>query len=1202
MILDLILSFVFCLIKVTYMTGFKPQRGHFFAKIDGNFEQVMIIILPLNSLLAAMSMWFKMRSSPYRWIVYTIKLILNFTMTSTYFYEIPYFNQIAQTLIGNLIGLYVSFMSIFDATSEDFNLTLKVFAFTAPVYFFLFNMKLKMAYSHDKLENRRAPRILKRILSKDYSYQSVEEIFAEVGVIKANFSSRKKIKPIYKRILLRMNAMKLRASIGLPRANKKRMLSKNSTIKDSEDPDMDTSELINAGSRSDNTIETSFKRRKDLEETIEKMIISHFTGDRAAGSKFFGDNYAKYLKIVWMLKKEVVISELLRTVASMISKGQSFRDLYFYELAKQEMETSFKGYYFKRYLYLKDRDDESSFRIQKMIKIDQSIKKINQIGVDLAYCFKLKRKMEMMTSSICQFVELNMRYITVLRSPSKSYRDLMRFLKKLYKLKLKIHFEYNDLHRTARTIEFIHLVPYFYFMARGINCHRSASNIFKLYKQRTARTNGLINEKMLKIDDVNILSNGVIFKVESQTHNFGKLLNIYGDPEVKGIDTTQLIGQNMDILIMESHRRAHREACKNFTGRRLTQFLGENFKTYLKIPNSCYTYPVSMTIKMMPTSSDDFKFIVGVKFLKNDHKMYIVLKNDAVVDSYSDNMKLLFNRPEQYLSQGIHIKELCPEINNQISIQRDRQVELRQQQQQASDSEDDIARLRTYGESVTNQKGGTTVDDDKMDQTMTEKRSSLDSLGVLSFTAVLSFKNSSTGKKQRRKFEVELVTKSYLFAKFSYTVLVMNLNDDREMRKWLNTNTIKKGTKIAGSNEIIKEDLRGNGDIFVSETRSNARGSIKSIQGGAKRAERRLGSRFKKGEQKITISVSKAEHDDQGTLLKSGMDITDSSEVASLVPKITSFQKMHNFAPKRGMSTMKSNPSVFSSQQSYEVSRKASPQLNEPTFSKLSKAEETNIHSNINNTNQVKTEQTRQPSKKAALSPTSIDKSAKKRRRGSIASPMASKQKNSRNFLNAQQEAQLKRKQSFSSRKSSVYETVTESIGFEDTLLPIVPRNEDSQLSLQEGRASKSSQSYNEMYEEGNALDELEKDREDEKSFDKIMNLRNGNGGPPGGTGSVMNGLDIQTHKKYYVYEDSLQKKAFLTEMILLLVLYGLAVGCSYAFNTYITLNLRDHTAGSSAKNSFFVRFGEFSAESQFFYGQILRAMTYGEGLISKDK
>ena len=1178
-IFDQVISFLFCLIKVTYLTGFKPQKGHFFAKIDGNFEQVMMVILPLNSLLSAMSMWFELKTTSYRWLVYAIRLVLNLVMTSTYFYEIPYYNQIAQTLIGNLIAFYVSFTCIFDATSEDFNLSLKIFAFAAPVYFFLYNIKLRKAYSHDNLDNRRAPRILKRILSEDYSYETVEEIFAEIGVIKAHFATRKKQRPIYQQIWKRMNAMKLRSEMGLHDLTNRIPISTNSTIRDSEDPDMDTSELIGGN---DLQTEAALNYRKDLEETIERMIICHFT-EAKVGSRVFGDNYAKYLKIVWMLKKEVVISELLRTIASMIKKGQSFRDLYFYELAKKEMESRFKGFYFKRYLYLRDRSEDSEARLQKMVKIDQKLKKINKIGVDLAYCFKLKNKMGMMTTSIYKFVELNMRYITVLRSPTKSYKDLMKFLKNLYQLKVKIKYEYFELHRIARTIEYIHLVPYFYFMARCINCHRSASNIFKLYKQRIAKTTGLINEKMLKITDINILNNGVIFKVESQSQNFGKLLNIYGDPEVRGFDTQQLIGQNMDILIMESHRRPHREACKNFAGQKLTHFLGENFKTYIKIPNSCYTYPVSMTIKMMPSSVDDFKFIVGVKFLKNDHRMYILLKEGGVVDSYSSNMKMLFNHPEDYLLQGIHIRELCPEITNQMSIQREK-IGDNLKNYHHSDSDDDIARLKTYGES-TNQRG-TTVDDEKMDQTITEKRSSLDSLGVKTFSAVLTFRNSNSGRKHKRKFEVELINKSYSFTKFSYTVLMMNLNDDREMRKWLNTYTIKKGAKTG--EHLLKDDIKANEATLISGARPSFMEGVSLKPRASLTPGASLGQRFKEERNQIKISISKAEIKDESCLVP----YNEGPEPGSMVAQFASFQKMHNIEPKRGMTTLKSGVSSTGNKPVSEISsisnhHELKKEGDKPSFTQLAKMQK----NDKNTSNRAITYSQRRMN----LTPTVARRQNKRVSFGTPTHILP----NRRHFLNSDQEIGEERR-GFISQKS-IYETVSGSFNFEDTLVPLDMQQGSSQLSIQEGKASRGSHSYNSMYEEGNEMEIME-GKDEEKSFDKILNLKNGNNIVPGGTGSVMNSLDIQTHKKYYVYEDSLKKKAFLTEMVILFILYVLAMGCSYTFNTYIRLSLEDHTSESSAKNSFFVRLGEFNAESQFLYNQILRAMTFGEGFITKNK
>ena len=58
------------------------------------------------------------------------------------------------------------------------------------------------------------------------------------------------------------------------------------------------------------------------------------------------------------------------------------------------------------------------------------------------------------------------------------------------------------------------------------------------------------------------------------------------------------------------------------------------------------------------------------------------------------------------------------------------------------------------------------------------------------------------------------------------------------------------------------------------------------------------------------------------------------------------------------------------------------------------------------------------------------------------------------------------------------------------------------------------------------------------------------------GTGSVFTNTNIQTHKKYYAFEDAVKKNAGFAEIISIIVLYFLALGATIFFTIFIQVTL----------------------------------------------
>lgn len=103
-----------------------------------------------------------------------------------------------------------------------------------------------------------------------------------------------------------------------------------------------------------------------------------------------------------------------------------------------------------------------------------------------------------------------------------------------------------------------------------------------------------------------------------------------------------LKNKNMDCLIPNNMKFAHDKSCDIFVNSKLSPTLGDMIESYIKFPERDYILPVGYNIKIMPDTKNDFKYVVGVKYNRNDSNMYILLDESNQIDSFSYNMRYLF--------------------------------------------------------------------------------------------------------------------------------------------------------------------------------------------------------------------------------------------------------------------------------------------------------------------------------------------------------------------------------------------------------------------------------------------------------------------------------------------------------------------------------------------------------------------------------
>ena len=1092
-IIDGLLSLVFVEVKVSFLRSYSPNSGYF-CKLDSFFEETLHMVLPIIATLNAVNVLYGGANGTIKWICIFIELFLMLVVNVIYLRELPFMSRLAEVLCGNLLFSFSLFFTLYGLTDRDINLSLKLWCFVFPFQVICYRYFLKRAYNVDYMSKSSSTsyKSLKKILVAGHGYGSIEEKLYDSGVIKNFLMSGKVMNKQHMNIWKKMVLLKNRQKPPIY-----------------DNYDAETASLHQPATQDEATEHKPHRYDdldiKDVYNDIDSLILNEFIKNRNRSI------YSHMMKILWMLDNRIVLSEILRGLTEMAGKTTSFKSKFMYFYTKNQIEKTLKGYYYHRDLYFHKKNE---MRTKKVIKIEHELQKINEIGVDLSYAFFYKEKLKEMVDLIEAFIKLNRKYMSLLRAQSKSLKELNETCLLLYNLKIEIGYAFDRLHSRTRNVEILHLTPYFYFLSKCINLHRSASKVFKEYKQRVINKKNLIDEKSMVINDVNLFHQSVMLMIESQKKGFGTILDVYGNTKYLHISPLELKSKHMDCLIMESHRTAHSSSCRNFNNRTITPLLGDMISTFVKLPDKDYVLKASINIKIIPYAYSDFKFIVGIKFNRLDSRMYILLDKNNNIDSFSYNMKFLFRNSKNFLNKNIALKQMCPDIaetlNERRRLERNENGGMYGDEQEnggeAAD-EDFLSKSGGGGYYNKSQRLMGSINDFGMSEEEFNMKKEM-------FGASIRFTHSETGEDQIRNFQVQIYKKRYSYGNFSYTILALTSDDNDQNRNWMtkpaNANEGRGGRR--GGNEALDINFddelpnvatdRLNGTNLIRHDDSTYKFMVGSEGGGPPPAGNQIDGESANNDQTNTLVVQK-----------------------NYLEPIAENQALENQPP--------------------------SP-----------------MHG---------------PTKMAINSP---DQQGP----GSIWNNQSRGQEMNR--LNAG--GRSKQQRDFERNK----------IG-EDLDLKVVepsddgqPPKEESNISMGYNKSNENIDASAKYHEDDSMTSDMEEDAEEFGNMsDLVMKQR-----IIEGTGSVFSNANIQTHKKYFAFEDAVTKRAAFFETIAIISLYILSLCATIFFTLYIEVTLNDKNGDFKVGNDMFTAFSEHTFQSQMFYSKILTSMGYVDGVYKKDR
>lgn len=256
---------------------------------------------------------------------------------------------------------------------------------------------LKKAYSNDYLDRskKKSTKVIKKLLVDGHGFGSVEEKLFDGGILKNYLVSGKSINKSYLKIWKSMVSLKSKLS------------ARNLERYQTGDTNLLLQDRDGDNFQEDSNSQDLNDQIKTIYNQIDNLILTEYIKEKNRSS------YSQLMKIIWLLKNDTILNEIFRGLAEMANKRNSIKSLFLYQYAKRQVSRTLSGYYYQRDLFFQAKNQNENKRV---IKIEQELKKINKIGVDVAYAFWYKDKLETMVNMIIQYTTKNKKYIGLLRS------------------------------------------------------------------------------------------------------------------------------------------------------------------------------------------------------------------------------------------------------------------------------------------------------------------------------------------------------------------------------------------------------------------------------------------------------------------------------------------------------------------------------------------------------------------------------------------------------------------------------------------------------------------------------------------------------------------------------------------------------------------------------------------------------------------
>jgi len=736
--------------KVYFLRPLTPNVD-FFGKTGGVSENMLLLTVMINAALSALRDHYMFREPTIERFLYSMQVICYLMNMLVYLNELPFYNKFTEHMFGHMVTSYFVYFAIDVIYKDNRQGSLKVWVYFLPFQLLLVSWYIKNSYRGNYLKNGigRIPiHKLKYIYLNGFRFDDPSVRYSRIGVFKEHMKQCKKLSCTCRKVWQSIISIK-----------------RDTGEQEGED-------LLRGNSR-EKVIHNSSE--------IDRIILKSFVRENKK------DVLAMMMYLTWIMKYHFSFQEILEGLNIMSKQEMGFRESIIYYYTLEEMKRRVNVYYYSRELTFNEEEE-----MKNIFDFPNRFKKRNKEVIDLYYGLRYKESIEALVNLIQKFSRLNIAYLHELSLARGSLLNLNNKTFEMRELSIEIETQYERIEDKGRIVDYYHIPPYFYFKRECLNLYKSASRLYSTYRQRLANKSHLIDRKNRGFENLGIFYNSVIIQVAAEKENFGIMRDAFGDTAILGVTKENLIGKEMNYLIPNLARHFHQDSCSKFMKRPIESFLGEEITgTFLKQPNTELIISSSITFKIIPSLSCGFDFISGLKYDSYDSKMYILLDSDLMVDSYSHNMRYLFDYSKAIIKRNIHIGTVSPDILNKIRETETKQIVERNKRKEKLNESNDYketaemklkAMLNTTFKSK-NSKGRRRRDQSTLNTLTERKRNIYSSSPLITKSFIASVKLMEEDNESEvitQLFQVSISERRYSIVNFRYYLLELipseNLN------------------------------------------------------------------------------------------------------------------------------------------------------------------------------------------------------------------------------------------------------------------------------------------------------------------------------------------------------------------------------------------------------------------------------------------
>lgn len=684
-----ILQQIYLLINYTFFREMIPKID-FYGKLPSFFEQSWLIIISLLAILSGIRFEFSSASTFLNEVLMFLQVVLYGLGTTLFMSELPFYSRWTQMSIGSIMLLSQYFITIrlvnqvyikvsgFQSSSLDFHF----FIIFLPFYLILIKLMFNY-YNSIYIDGSNIKQLSYSQIIDIYKYgfygkyiknSSKKEIYKRVGILKAHTYKCKKnqctCKMLWK-IILNWKEEKFfqeesQSSIQTDQEELVNFINGNEGA---------TSSSIFAGQddirdiKDDNTeaINEEFETQTlKLIKTIDEFILRTYAYDNN------GNVFALFLYITWLIKKNYVPQKLLGALDKMKRSSSSFKHKYMYYYALKVMEKQLQIYYHHPEILFEENTSKANIQA-----FPSNFKELNTEMIDFNYAFEYKDNIEQLCSLIQKFIQSNTEYLIKIQMNEESPHVLFGLNQKLYDLSLIIQDKFEMINDRSLITDYFHLAPYFYFLKECLNRYKSASRIYNLHRQRIYDKKNIMNKQNIKFTNFNLYYEAFMLQVSLEKDSFARITDIFGDIGPLNIEKSEMIGTQIDDYQPSFRLDYHQRKVADFLNNEVGYIHGKiQQNVMIKIPTNDQLFSANICIKLIPDVLKGFYLVVGLRYVKTNSKMMILLDSKLKITNYTQNMAYMFGGFSSGIQTGQHISEVSSEILEQIQKEINRIKEI----------------------------------------------------------------------------------------------------------------------------------------------------------------------------------------------------------------------------------------------------------------------------------------------------------------------------------------------------------------------------------------------------------------------------------------------------------------------------------------------------------------------------------------------